>query len=131
MNLNQINRIFFGGVIGLLAGFSFYMAVLPFVAENFLPEMLDVLYAAMRPAVLWMVGIWAIAGALAAWWGEAQRGSLVFGAGGLLAGVLFGGMMALSAHSWSLLLASAAAGWLYGWGAGLLVGGGFGPAQDR
>ncbi len=34
MNLNQINRIFFGGVIGLLAGFSFYMAVLPFVAEN-------------------------------------------------------------------------------------------------
>lgn len=131
MNLNAIHRIVFGGVIGLLAGFSFYMAVLPFIAETFLPEMLDLFYAAMRPSTLWLVGIWVVAGALAAWWGGARQGSMVFGLGGLVAGALWGGMMVLSTHSWNVFFASTAAGWLYGWGAGLLVGGGFGPAADR
>lgn len=130
MNLNRIHRIFFGGVIGLLAGFSFHVAVLPFVAEHFLPEMLDALYMTLRPTMLWAVGVWMAAGALAAWWGGARRGSLLFGAGGLLAGALLGGMMAWGTQSWSVFLASAAAGWLYGWGAGLLVGAGFGPAVE-
>ncbi|MCS6825372.1 MAG: hypothetical protein NZ553_02035 [Caldilinea sp.] len=130
MSLNRIHRIFFGGVIGLLAGFSFHMAVLPFVAEHFLPEMLDALYTTMGSPTLWVVGVWAAAGALAAWWGGARRGSMIFGAGGLLAGALLGGIMAWGSQSWGVFLTSAAAGWLYGWGAGLLVGGGFGPAAE-
>ena len=42
--MGKLNRILFGGVIGMLAGFSFQLAVLPFMAENFFPEaMADVM----------------------------------------------------------------------------------------
>jgi hypothetical protein len=126
--VNTINRLVFGGIIGLMAGISFHLTVLPFVAESILPDMLGNVYASMNPATFWLAAVWMIAGALAARVGGARRGGLIFGLGGLIAGALFGLSMALSSQAWAALLVAAAAGWLYGWGAGLLVGGGFGPA---
>lgn len=126
--MNKLNRLVFGGVIGLMAGISFHLTVLPFVAESILPNMLSNVYASMNPATFWLATIWMIAGALAAWVGGVRRGGLIFGLGGLTAGALFGLLMALSSQAWTALLVAATAGWLYGWGAGLLVGGGFGPA---
>jgi hypothetical protein len=128
--VNKINRLVFGGVIGLMAGISFHLTVLPFVAESILPDLLGNIYASMNPATFWLAAIWVIAGASAAWVGGARRGGLIFGLGGLVAGATFGLMMALGGQDWMALLVAAGAGWLYGWGAGLLVGGGFGPALE-
>ena len=129
--MNKVNRLLFGGVIGLMAGISFYLAVLPFVAETFLPDLLGAIYTSMSPTSFWLVAIWVIAGALAAWVGGAARSGTVFGLGGLLAGALFGIFMVVNNQTWAALLVAAAAGWFYGWGAGLLVGGGFGPAAEE
>jgi len=126
--VNKLNRLVFGGVIGLMAGISFHLTVLPFVAESILPDMLGNVYASMNPATFWLATIWMIAGAVAAWVGGARRGGLLFGIGGLIAGAIFGMVWALGSQAWAALLIAAGAGWLYGWGAGLLVGGGFGPA---
>jgi hypothetical protein len=126
--VNKLNRLVFGGVIGLMAGVSFHLTVLPFVAESILPDVLSNVYASMNPATFWLAAIWMSGGALAAWVGGARRGGLIFGLGGLIAGALFGLSMALSSQAWAALLVAATTGWLYGWGAGLLVGGGFGPA---
>lgn len=128
--MNKINRLVFGGVIGLMAGISFHLTVLPFVAESILPGVISNVYASMNPATLWLTAIWMIGGGLAAWVGGARRGGLIFGLSGLVAGALFGLFMALDSQSWTALLVAAVAGWFYGWGAGLLVGGGFGPAVE-
>lgn len=129
--MNKINRLIFGGVIGLMAGISFHLTVLPFVAESILPNVLSNVYASMNPATFWLAAIWVIAGAAAAWVGGARRGGVIFGLGGLVAGALFGLSMALNSQAWAALLVAAATGWFYGWGAGLLVGGGFGPAVQE
>ena len=128
--MNKLNRLVFGGVIGLMAGISFHLTVLPFVAESILPDALSNIYASMNPATFWLAAVWMVAGAAAAWVGGARRGGLIFGLGGLIAGALFGVILALGTQAWTALLIAAAAGWLYGWGAGLLVGGGFGPAVE-
>ena len=128
--MNRINRLLFGGVIGLLAGFSFHLAVLPFVAENIFPETLGDIYASMNPTTFWLIAVWVIAGAAAAWYGGIRLGGLIFGFGGLLAGGLFGLAMAIGGGVWAAFPVSAAAGALYGAGAGLLVGGGFGPIAE-
>lgn len=128
--MNKINRLVFGGVIGLMAGFSFHMAVLPFVAESIFPNVLSHLYASMNPTTFWLLALWLAAGAAAAWMGGVQRGGLIFGAGGLLAGALFGLGTTANSGNGSALLICALAGALYGLGAGLLVGGGFGPMTE-
>lgn len=128
--MNKLNRLVFGGVIGLMAGISFHLTVLPFVAESILPGALGNVYASMNPATFWLAAIWMIGGAWAAWVGGARSGGLIFGLSGLIAGALFGLFMALSSQAWAALLVAAAAGWFYGWGAGLLVGGGFGSAVE-
>lgn len=130
-DVNKINRLVFGSVIGLMAGFSFHLAVLPFVAESIFPGVLDAVHPSMNPMTLWLLAVWGGAGAAAAWIGGVQRGGLIFGAGGLLAGALLGaGMMAGDGANGSALLVCALAGALYGLGAGLLVGGGFGPVTE-
>lgn len=129
--MNKINRLLFGGVIGLMAGFSFHLAVLPFIAENILPGALDDIYASMNPATFWLVAVWALAGAAAGWCGGMRAGGLRFGLGGLLGGLLFGVQMIAAGSTWPALLVTAVAGGVYGWGAGLLVGGGFGPVVER
>jgi hypothetical protein len=128
--VNKINRLVFGGVIGLMAGISFHLAVLPFVAENIFPSALGDLYASMNPATFWLLAIWLAAGAAAAWVGGAQRGGLIFGAGGLAAGAIFGLGMAAGDGNWAAPLICALSGAIYGGGAGLLVGGGFGPVTE-
>jgi len=128
--VNKIHRLVFGGIIGLLAGFSFHLAVLPFVAESIFPHALGDVYASMNPATFWLLALWMAAGAAAAWIGGAQRGGLIFGAGGLLAGALFGLNMVASSDNGAALVVCALAGAMYGLGAGLLVGGGFGPVTE-
>lgn len=128
--MNKIHRLVFGGIIGLLAGFSFHLAVLPFVAESIFPNALGDVYASMNPATFWLLALWMAAGAAAAWIGGAQRGGLIFGAGGLLAGALFGLNMVASSDNGAALVVCALAGAMYGLGAGLLVGGGFGPVTE-
>lgn len=128
--MNKINRFVFGSVIGLMAGFSFHLAVLPFVAESIFPGVLGAVHPSMNPMTLWLLAVWGGAGAAAAWMGGVQRGGLIFSAGGLLAGALFGLGMTLDGGAGSALLICALAGALYGLGAGLLVGGGFGPVTE-
>lgn len=126
--MNKLNRILFGGVIGMLAGFSFQLAVLPFMAENFFPQALGDVYASMNPNTFWLVLLWMAAGAAAAYFGGINKGSQIFAAGGLLAGALYGVMAMAAGSDWMMLLLSAGIGALYGLGAGALVGGGFGSA---
>lgn len=130
VNVNKINRLVFGGVIGLMAGFSFHLAVLPFVAESIFPNALGDLYASMNPATFWLLAVWMTAGAAAAQVGGAHRGSLIFGAGGLVAATLFGLGMVAGGDNWPAPLICALTGALYGGGAGLLVGAGFGPITE-
>lgn len=129
--MNKINRLLFGGIIGLMAGMSFHLTVLPFVAESVLSDILGNVYASMNPATMWLTTIWMIAGALAASMGGARRGGVIFGLGGLTAGAIIGAVLALGSQAWGALLVAAAAGCFYGWGAGLLVGGGLGPAAEK
>ena len=126
--MNKLNRILFGGVIGMLAGFSFQLAVLPFMAETFFPQALGDVYASMNPNTFWLVLVWMVAGAAAAYAGGINKGSQIFAAGGLLAGTLYGVMAMVAGSDWMMLLLSAGIGALYGLGAGALVGGGFGSA---
>lgn len=128
--MNKINRLVFGSVIGLMAGFSFHLAVLPFAVESIFPNALGNLYASMNPATFWLLMLWMAAGAAAAWAGGIQRGGLIFGAGGLLAGALFGLGMFAGGDSWMALPICALSGAIYGGGAGLLVGAGFGPITE-
>lgn len=126
--MGKLNRILFGGVIGMLAGFSFQLAVLPFMAENFFPAAMADVYASMNPNTFWLVLVWMVAGATAAYVGGINKGSQIFAAGGLLAGALYGFMAMAAGSDWMMLALAAGIGALYGLGAGALVGGGFGSA---
>jgi hypothetical protein len=126
--LNKINRIFFGGLIGWLAGFSFGTSLLPFLLTIFLPDAPVAVYDAMRQWALPATVLWIPAGAFAAYRGGAVRGGQIFAAGALVAGLLYGLLIAAGSSAWPVVVVSAGAAALYGWGAGLLVGGGFGPA---
>ncbi|MBW7881574.1 MAG: hypothetical protein H3C34_02865 [Caldilineaceae bacterium] len=128
--LGKVNRLLFGGLLGLLAGFSFNLAILPFLADTLLPPAAGEIYLAVGRWALWCTLLWIPAGALAAWRGGMRRGGEIFGAGGLLGGALIGLLALLAGGAPALLLLSSGAGALYGWGAGLLVGGGFGPATQ-
>lgn len=129
--MGKLNRILFGSVIGMLAGFSFQLAVLPFMAENFFPQALGDVYASMNPNTFWLVLVWMVAGAAAAYVGGIHKGSRLFAAGGLLAGLLYGVTAMAAGGDWMILLLSAGGGTLYGLGAGALVGGGFGSSVPR
>lgn len=125
--MNKVNRIFFGGLIGWLAGFSFGTSLLPFLTTVFVPDAPPAVYEAMRQWALPATVLWIPVGALAAYRGGALRGGQIFVAGALVAGLLYGLLIAAGEGAWLAVLVSAAAAALYGWGAGLLVGGGFGP----
>lgn len=126
--MNKINRIFFGGLIGWLAGFSFGTSLLPFLLTIFLPDAPVAVYEAMRQWALPATVLWIPAGGFAAYRGGAVRGGQIFAAGALVAGLLYGLLIAAGSSAWPVVVVSAGAAALYGWGAGLLVGGGFGPA---
>lgn len=129
--MGKLNRILFGGIIGMMAGFSFQLAVLPFMAESLFPQALGDVYASMNPNTFWLVLVWLAAGAAAAYVGGIRRGSQIFAAGGLVAGALYGLMAMAGGSEWTALLLSAGIGAFYGLGAGALVGGGFGPAVEN
>jgi len=129
--VGKLNRILFGGIIGMMAGFSFQLAVLPFMAESLFPQALGDVYASMNPNTFWLVLVWLATGAAAAYVGGIRRGSQIFAAGGLVAGALYGLMAMAGGSEWTALLLSAGIGAFYGLGAGALVGGGFGPAVEN
>ncbi|MCB0055560.1 MAG: hypothetical protein KDD75_18860, partial [Caldilineaceae bacterium] len=66
--------------------------------------------------------------AAAAYVGGINKGSQIFAAGGLVAGALYGVMAMADGSDWMMLALAAGIGALYGLGAGVLVGGGFGSA---
>ena len=127
--MNRVNRIFFGGLIGWLAGFSFGTAVLPFVLVILLPDTPVEVYTMMRQWALPATVLWIAPGAYAAYRGGAGQGGRIFAMGGLVVGALYGLLIAAASGAWPVIMVSAITAALYGWGAGLLVGAGFGTAE--
>lgn len=126
---DRINRILFGGLIGWLAGYSFLTALLPFALQVLAPEALGYALPNMVQQGLWSTALWVPLGAGAAWLGNLRRSALLFGAGAFVAGLIYALLVApgqLPVLAISPLLAA-----LYGWGAGSLLGAGFGPARSN
>lgn len=124
---DRLNRILFGGLIGWLAGYSFVTALLPFALQALAPEALGYALPGMARWGMWSTALWVPLGAGAAWLGNMRRSALLFGGGALVIGLLYALVVApsqLPVLAISPLLAA-----LYGWGAGSLLGAGFGPAR--
>lgn len=126
---DRLNRILFGGLIGWLAGYSFATALLPFALQALAPEALGYALPGMARLAMWSTVLWVPLGAGAAILGNLRRSALLFGGGALLIGLLYALMVApgqLPVLAISPLLAA-----LYGWGAGSLLGAGFGPVRKN
>lgn len=124
---DRINRILFGSLIGWLAGYSFITALLPFALQALAPEALGYALPGMARLGLWTTVLWVPLGAWAAWLGNMRRSALVFGGGAVAIGLVYALLVApgqLPVLAISPLLAG-----LYGWGAGSLLGAGFGPVR--
>jgi len=126
---DRLNRILFGSLIGWLAGYSFVTALLPFALQALAPEALGDAIPAMARLGMWSTVLWVPLGAGAAWLGNMRRSALLFAGGAFAIGLLYALLVApdqLSVLAISPLLAA-----LYGWGAGSLLGAGFGPTRQN
>jgi hypothetical protein len=128
--MSPLIRVTFGGLIGLLAGISFGVTILPIVVERFLPGIPVEFYqlSATRfvpSALLWMPG-----GAMVGYLGGGRRGALVLGGWGVIVGLVYGVIVSPGGFYGPLLPVSALVGALYGAGAGLLVGAAFPPREE-
>jgi hypothetical protein len=125
---DRVNRVLFGGLIGWLAGYSFATALLPFALQALAPETLGYSFLLMAqwgmPATL----LWIPLGAAAAVVGNARRSGALFAGGALVAGLIYGILVA--AQQWPVAVISPLLATVYGWGAGSLLGGGFGPLKQ-
>jgi predicted metal-binding membrane protein len=126
--LDRVNRILFGGLIGWLAGYSFATALLPFALQALAPETLAYSLPLMAQWGTPATVLWAPLGAAAALAGNPRRSGAIFGAGALVVGLLYG--LLVAAQQWQVALASPLLALVYGWGAGSLLGGGFGPLKQ-
>lgn len=124
---DRINRILFGSLIGWLAGYSFVTALLPFALQALAPEALGYAFAGMARIGMGSTVLWVPLGAAAASLGNMRRSALVFGGGALVIGLLYA--LLAAPGQWPVLLISPLLGGLYGWGAGSLLGAGFGPVH--
>lgn len=124
---DRINRILFGSLIGWLAGYSFITALLPFALGALAPEALGYALPAMAQLGMWGAVLWLPLGAGAAWMGSLRRSALLFGGGGLVVGLIYA--LLVAPGQLPVLVISPLLGGLYGWGAGSLLGAGFGPRQ--
>lgn len=127
--MNRLNRMVFGGLIGWLAGFSFMTALLPFVMEMMIARLPPDLFYAIAQYALPFTVLWIPVGSAAALYGGWCRGGQIFGAGALIVSGLFGFLIGQGSGAWFVPVVSALLGGLYGLGAGMLVGGGFGAAS--
>ena len=124
---DRINRVLFGGLIGWLAGYSFVTALLPFALQALAPEALGYAFAGMARLGMWSTVLWVPLGVAAASLGAMRRSALVFGGGALAVGLLYA--LLAAAGQWPVLVISPLLAGLYGWGAGSLLGAGFGPPR--
>lgn len=125
----RINRILFGSLIGWLAGYSFVTALLPFALQALAPEALGYALPGMARVGMWSTVLWVPLGAAAARLGNLRRSALVFGGGALAIGLLYA--LLVAGGQLPVLLISPLLAALYGWGAGSLLGAGFGPARTN
>lgn len=123
--MNKMNRILFGGIIAWLAGFSFTVALLPFLLE-FLAQMVAItLHPTMRQYLTPLTLAWIPIGMVAANQRSARQAGLVLGAGAFLLGGIASALAVGTVAQWWIVALGALAAGIYGAGAGLLMGGGF------
>lgn len=128
--MSKMNRILFGGIIAWLAGFSFTVAILPFLLE-LLAQVVPIVLNPMRQYLTPLTMAWIPVGMLAANAGTARQGAIILGIGGALLGGVAGTLAAGSLAQWWLVAVSALAAGVYGAGAGLLMGGGFAANRSQ
>ena len=124
---DRLNRILFGGLIGWLAGYSFVTSLLPFVLQTLAPEALGSALPGMAQWGMWSTALWVPVGAGAAWLGNLRRSAALFGGGALVIGLLYA--LVTAPGLGPVLAISPLLAGLYGWGAGSLLGAGFGPIR--
>jgi hypothetical protein len=120
---DRINRILFGGLIGWLAGYSFVTALLPMALQALAPETLAYALPLMARWGMASTVLWVPLGAAAALGGHARRG------GAMVVGLIYG--LLVAAQQWPVALLSPLLAAVYGWGAGSLLGAGFGPQKQN
>jgi hypothetical protein len=126
---DRINRVLFGGLIGWLGGYSFATALLPFALQALAPETLALSLPLMARWGLASTVLWVPLGIAAALAGSHRRSGLIFAAGALLIGLIYG--LLVAAQQWQVALVSTLLAGVYGWGAGSLLGAGFGPVRQN
>ncbi len=129
--MGKLPRLAFGAIVGMLAGVSFGVTVLPLILDKLVPALPNASYLLMArfafpAAVLWIPG-----GALAAISGGWKRGALYMGGASLIAGVIYGFLIAPGIVLLQVVTVSALVAVLYGAGAGILLGLGFPPPMEE
>ena len=126
------NRVLFGGIIAWLAGFSYTVALLPFLLQLLSQVMPVTLNVNMRQYLAPLTLAWIPVGMVAANMSTARRGGLVLGIGGAVLGAITGAIAGGGLEQWWIAVLSALVAGLYAAGAGMLMAGGFAdsPRQD-
>ncbi len=125
--MGRVPRMAFGAVIGLLAGVSFGLTIYPLVLDKFMPGAPSAAYLLMARLALPASLLWIPGGVLASLAGGARRGALRMGVASLIAGLIYGVLVAPGKVLLPMVTISALTAALYGAGAGFLVGAGFPP----
>lgn len=129
--MGNLPRLAFGAVIGLLAGVSFGITLLPLILDQIMPDLPAASYLLMARFALPAALLWTPGGALATYSRDWKRGALYMGLASLVAGAIYGFLIAPGMVLLPVMGISAATAGLYGAGAGLLVGAGFPPPSEE
>lgn len=123
--MGRVPRMTFGAVIGLMAGASFGLTIFPLVLDKLMPSAPGAAYLLMARLALPASLLWIPGGVLASLAGGARKGALRMGLASLIAGLIYGFLVAPGKVLLPMVTISALTAALYGAGAGLLVGAGF------
>lgn len=127
--MRHLNRILFGALVGLLAGVSFGITILPLVVERILPGISTEFYLLSANRALPASLLWAPGGAWIGYRGGGRRSALAFGLWGLAVGAAYGWFVSPGGSDPALIGLSAVTAALYAAGAGFLVGAAFPPRE--